>query len=216
MQNNHGDGLTKKFICKKLENNIFKCNYMYDCTDFIEQKELFYYHQKMNKKYNIKLSLSDKVNDSALFDFENDYNNCEEIKFEEISNYLFRQNIKNNFSVKKIDIDFYNHYLDYDEKDIKKYIKNFINNIIKFLSLREINIYISDLLFDSEALNMLIENLSTLKSLDIINIKIYNPEINIAEISSKSFDKMDIKMEKGYVSIFYDNFLNKIKLKNKK
>ena len=55
MQSNNGDGLTKKFICKKLENEIFKCNYLYDWTYRITLNELFYYNQKMNKKYNIKL-----------------------------------------------------------------------------------------------------------------------------------------------------------------
>ena len=216
MTNNHGDGFTKKFICKKLENDIFKCNYMQDWTYYITLNELFYYNQKMNKKYNIKLILEDPNDEENLLDFEKDYNDYEEIKFERItkSSHLFDLNLKNNFSVKKIDIDKFDGWGGCDKKDIKY----FINNIGKFLSLREINISISHFSykFDSEVLNMLIEVLSTLKSLDIINIKIYNPEINIAEISSKSFDKMDIKKEKGYVSIFYDNFLNKIKLKNKK
>jgi len=101
----------------------------------------------------------------------------------------------------------------------KEDIKHFINNIRKFLSLREINISISSEChgnkFNSKKLNKLIKNLSTLKSLDIINIEIYNPKIKITEISSKPFENMKIKKEDDYVLIFYDNFLNRIKSKNK-
>ena len=221
LMGNHGEILSKTFICKKLENDIFKCHYIYidvetwDCERHYKQEELFYYNKKMKKKYNIKLnvSLSDPENWN-IFDFGKDYNNYEEFKFETIFNPLFDTNIKiNNFSVKKIDISFKSYSgMKIGEKDIKR----FINNITKFLSLREINIFIpSDLgdIFNSKILNMLIKNLSTLKSLDIINIKIGNPKIKITEISSKSFEKMKIQKENDYLSIFYNNILNKIKSK---
>ena len=219
MSSNNGEGHSKTFICEKLENDIFKCHYIY--FDNYErdywQKEIFYYNKKMDKKYNIKLDVSLEDPDNwNVFDFDNDYNNYEEFEFKTIYNPLFDTNIKiNNFSVKKIDISF-------DDEDMtigKKHIKHFINNIRKFLSLREINISISSKYlgykFNSKKLNMLIKNLSTLKSLDIINIEICNPKINITKISSESFEKMEIKKENDYILIFYDNFLNRIKLKNK-
>jgi len=213
--NNNGEGHSKTFICKKLENDIFKCHYIYIdifARDY-KQEELFYYNQKMKKKYNIKLNVSlDDPENWNVFDFDKDYNNYEEFKFETIYNPLFDTNIKtNNFSVKKILISLDDYY--HDEYFIKS-IKHFINNITKFLSLREINISISpDLgdIFDSKELNMLIKNLSTLKSLNIIIIKICNSKIKVKEISSNSFEKMEIKKENNYISIFYFNFLNKIK-----
>ena len=216
--NNTGEGQSKTFICKKLEKDIFKCHYIYIddfCRDYI-QDELFYYNQQMKKKYNIKLNVSlyDPENWN-VFDFDKDYNNYEEFKFETIYNPLFDTNIKtNNFSVKKILISLD----DYDDESFIKGITHFINNITKFLSLREINISISpDLgdIFDSKQLNMLIKNLSTLKSLNIINIEICNSKIKVTEISSNSFEKMKIKKENDYISIFYVNFLNRIKSKKK-
>ena len=214
---NHGEVCSKTFICKKLENDIFKCHYIYmdDYERDYLQEELFYYNQKINKKYNIKLnvSLSDPENWN-VFDFDEDYNNYEEFQFETKFNPLFDTNIKiNNFSVKKIDISLDE---DRDMEIEKEDIKHFINNITKFLSLREINLFIPSEFgdkFNSKKLNMLIKNLSTLKSLDIINIKIGNPKIKVTEISSKSFEKMKIKKENDYISIFYDNFLNRIKSK---
>ena len=103
---NHGEVCSKTFICKKLENDIFKCHYIYmdDYERDYLQEELFYYNQKINKKYNIKLnvSLSDPENWN-VFDFDEDYNNYEEFQFETKFNPLFDKNIKiNNFSVKKI------------------------------------------------------------------------------------------------------------------
>ena len=96
----------------------------------------------MQKKYNIKLnvSLSDPENWN-VFDFDEDYNDYEEFEFETIYNPLFNTNIKtNNFSVKKIliSIDDYD-----DDEDFIEGIEHFIDNITKFLSLREINISIS-------------------------------------------------------------------------
>ena len=218
LESNHGEGQSKTFICKKLENDIFKCHYIYidDFNRNYIQEELFYYNQKMHQKYNIKLNVSlDDPENWNVFDFDKDYNNYEEFKFENIYNPLFKTNIKtNNFSVKKIDIS-----LDDDDNEdniIIKGIKHFINNIKKFLSLKEINISISSnlgYLFDSKKLNKLIKNLSTLKSLNIIDIKIYNSKIKVTEISSKSFEKMKIKKEDDYISIFYVNFLNRIKSK---
>ena len=217
LKSNHGEVNSKTFMCKKLENDIFKCHYIYKDEyerDYI-QEELFYYNQKIKQKYNIKLNvnLPDPENWN-VFDFDKDYNNYKEFQFETIFNPLFDTNIKvNNFSVKKIDIS-----LD-ENRDMeigKKDIKHFINNITKFLSLREINIFIPSEfgdIFNSKKLNMLIKNLSTLKSLDIIDIKIGNPKIKITKISSESFEKMKIKKENDYISIFYDNFLNRIKSK---
>jgi hypothetical protein len=218
LESNNGEGQSKTFICKKLENDIFKCHYIYidNYNRNYMQEELFYYNQKMDQKYNIKLNVSlDDPENWNVFDFDKDYNNYEEFKFENIYNPLFKTNIKtNNFSVKKIDIS-----LDDDDNEdniIIKGIKHFINNIKKFLSLKEINISISSnlgYLFDSKKLNKLIKNLSTLKSLNIIDINIYNSKIKVTEISSKSFEKMKIKKEDDYISIFYVNFLNRIKSK---
>ena len=215
---NHGEVCSKTFMCKKLENDIFKCHYIYidDGWHYLgeeryyKQEEFFYYNKKMKKKYNIKLNINLRDPENwNVFDFGKDYNNYEEFKFESIFNPLFDTNIKiNNFSVKKIDI-----LLD---KKRNMEIGKVINNITKFLSLREINIFIPSKygdIFNSKKLNKLIKNLSTLKSLDMINIKIGNPKIKVTEISSKSSEKMKIKKEKDYISIFYNNILNKIKSK---
>jgi len=58
----------------------------------------------MGKKYNIKLDVSLEDPDNwNVFDFDNDYNNYEEFKFDTINNPLFDTNIKiNNISVKKL------------------------------------------------------------------------------------------------------------------
>ena len=219
MESNNGEGHSKTFICKKLENDIFKCHYIYidDYERNYKQEELFYYNRKMEKKYNIKLNVNlDDPENWNDFDFDKDYNNYEEFKFETIHNPLFDTNIKKkNFSVKKILISL-DDYDDYNAEYFNKGIKHFINNIKKFLSLREIKISISDALediFDSKKLNMLIKNLSTLKSLNIINIQICNSKIKVTEISSNSFEKMKIKKEDNYISIIYVNFLNSIKSK---
>ena len=54
-------------------------------------------------------------------DFEKDYNDYVEIKFEKITktSHLFYLNLKNNFSVKKIDIDEFDQWEHFDKKDIK-------------------------------------------------------------------------------------------------
>jgi hypothetical protein len=170
---NHGEECSKTFMCKKLENDIFKCHYIYidDGWHFLgeeryyEQEEFLYYNKKMKKKYNIKLNVNLRDPENwNVFDFGKDYNNYEEFKFESIFNPLFDTNIKiNNFSVKKIDISMKGMYAaEIGKKDIER----FINNITKFLSLREINIFISSGygdIFNSKKLNKLIKNLSTLK-----------------------------------------------------
>ena len=91
------------------------------------QEELFYYNQKMDQKYNIKLNVSlDDPENWNVFDFDKDYNNYEEFKFENIYNPLFKTNIKtNNFSVKKIDIS-----LDDDDNEDNIIIKGIILIII--------------------------------------------------------------------------------------
>ena len=211
---------------KKLENNIFKCSWRceYFATPYITN-ENFYYNQKVDKIYNNKVIIEGpREDDGQDFNFDN----YEEIKFENINynykNALFNKEIeKNNFSVKKIDISDENEDEDdcYDDEIEKENIEYFIDNIRKFVSLREINISLKEehdytVLLGAEELNLLIENLSTLKSVDSISITIRNPNIELSEISSKSFNNMEIKKENDCISLFYDNFLNNIKLKNKK
>ena len=88
-----------------------------------------------------------------------------------------------------------------DEWNNKPYMKNdfrkFIQNIKKFLFLREIKIelteYNYDNIFDSEELDMLIKNLFTLQLLENIYIKINNPKIKLSKETSKLFINMEIK-----------------------
>ena len=99
-----------------------------------------------------------------------------------------------------------------EENGKKDNFKLFVRNIEKFLFLREIRLRLTkrnyEEIFNSEELDILIKNLFTLKLLEKIDIKIYNPKIKLSKEYSKLFKKMEIKEEikgeKKYLTLFWE------------
>ena len=81
----------------------------------------------------------------------------------------------------------------------KKDIKIFCQNLKKFIFLRVFEIDFSEQnfenVFDSKELNIFIKNLSSLKLLENIKIKIRNKKLKIPNDINKIFLNMDIKKE---------------------
>ena len=164
----------------KSKDDLVECFYRYTDSEIpINTCESFFYDLKKKKiNYYVEIHVSSFfcINDSSipllLDDIEDD-----------------------NYSLQVIQIS--------DEWNNKPYMKNdfrkFIQNIKKFLFLREIKIELTefnyDNIFDSEELDMLIKNLFTLQLLENIYIKINNPKIKLSKETSKLFIDMKIKEE---------------------
>ena len=99
---------------------------------------------------------------------------------------------------------YYEDHFSYDESI---YFGHFVKNVKKFLALRKINIELTKNnyknIFHCEELEILIKNLSTLKLLEEIEIKIHNKNIKLSKESSKLFKKMKILYEKDVISLFW-------------
>ena len=93
----------------------------------------------------------------------------------------------------------------------KENLIKFAENIKNFLFLREISIKLTsnnyENIIDSKDIDLLINNLFTLKLLENICIEINNPKIQLSKEFSKLFDNMEIleekKDEKKYLKIFW-------------
>ena len=156
--------------------------------------------------FRIKATCNDEYGDSFSFPFDLN-NNYEEISIKGLTSDtpLFVDKIEKyeDNSLQLIDIT--------DEIECsgalelleKEYFKNFVENIKIFSVLREIKITLTEYnyhkSFDSGELEILIKNLSTLKLLEEIKIKIHNPNIKLSKKSSKLFNKMTIEKENNYL-----------------
>ena len=202
--------------CVKLTDNIIKCyDYKNESSDYeFSITESFFYDQKTEKRFRIQADMFVWGSEN-YFNFDYDNNDFEKIKFQgyflnDIGNPLIPvvlENINNdNYSLQVIKIED-----DYEQNMKKENFMKFAKNIKKFLFLREISIKLTsnnyENIIDSEDIDLLINNLFTLKLLENIYIEINNPKIQLSKEISKLFDNMEIleekKDENKYLKIFW-------------
>ena len=191
--------------CVKLTDNIIKCyDYKNESSDYeFSITESFFYDQKTEKRFRIQADMFVWGSEN-YFNFEYDNNDFEKIKFQgyflnDIDNPLIPvvlENINNdNYSLQVIKIED-----DYEQNMKKESFMKFAKNIKKFLFLREISIKLTsnnyEIIIDSEDIDLLINNLFTLKLFENICIEINNPKIQLSKEFSKLCDNMEILEEK--------------------
>ena len=217
----------KNLKIKKIKNNILQCEYDYQNTDDnINEKQNFLYNKDNKQFFRRKI------------DFENgnieDYDEYEEIfiKLYKIDNdededededegkhssvnanlYPFFNKIKDeNYTLQVMKVQTQKLYTD-NNFLTKKDIKIFCQNVKKFIFLRVFEIDFSEQnfekVFDSKELNILIKNLSSLKLLENIKIKIRNKKLKIPNDINKIFLNMDIKKEEDCLLLSSEGSIN--------
>ena len=202
--------LSKNLKIKKIKNNIFQCEYEYQNTDNnINEKQKFLY-DKDNKQFFRRKIYFENGNIEDYDEYEEIFIKLYKINEDEdeeqnssfnASLYPFFKKIKDeNYTLQVMKIQTQIIYTD-DNFLTKKDIKIFCQNLKKFIFLRVFEIDYSEQnfenVFDSKELNILIKNLSTLKLLENIKIKICNKKLKIPNDINKIFLNMDIKKEEN-------------------
>ena len=202
--------------CVKLSDNIIKCyDYRNESSDYeFRITESFFYDQKTEKRFRIQADICIWKNEN-YFNFDYDNNNFEKIKFygnflNDINNPLIPVVLENinddNYSLQVIKIKD-----TYGQSMKKESFIKLAQNIKKFLFLREISIKLTnnnyENIIDSKDIDLLINNLFTLKLLENIFLEINNPKIQLSKEFSKLFDNMEIleekKDERKYLKILW-------------
>jgi hypothetical protein len=182
------DDNQRKIYLKFIEqrNNIFKCYYNYQNDDEKLNKVQSFFYDLSLQKFKEKI-ISLKIDLQSLEQFLN----SDEI-----------ENEKDNYSLQVIEIiDLQN-----GEDEEKKNFNLFIQKIHKFHFLRKIKIILleqNDEFLESKDLENLIINLSNLKLLEDIYIKIKNTKIKLSKNALKVFPNMTIQNKDECLILFW-------------
>ena len=186
----------KNIECEKITDNIIKCFYRIEVahTEYDDENyeiiESFLYEKKNHERFKIQadIKINNNYNCFNCFYCDYDENNLEKIEFEgcffdkeynPLVPLIFYNIEYDNYSLQVIKLKDYCCL----EKNSKEGFIQFIQNIRKFLFLRVIELEINEnededeVIFDYEELDILIKNLFTLKLLEKIHIKIWEPKI---------------------------------------
>ena len=172
-----------KFI--EQENNIFKCYYNYQNDD-----------EKINKIQSFFYDLSRQMFKVKTIELKIDIQSLEE--------FLISDEVeKDNYSLQDIEIKDLERY---DGDDEKKNFFIFFEKIQKFVFLRKMQIFLleqNDEFLDCTALEKIIKNLSNLKLLEYIYIKIKTSNIKLSKESLKLFPGMTKEYKDECLILFW-------------